>query len=272
MIEYKISFAGAGKVAGVLCLELYRSGHHIQQIVSEGEKSARELAGKCNARWSNDLEFPDSSEIIMVSVQDHHLAEVLKRIRCGKSTIIAHTAGSFGLEVFPERLKKTAVFYPLQTFSGGRPADLKGVPVFIESSDGHTDSIMKNLVKSIGGSAYSSDTRHREFLHIAAVFVSNFTNYILTAGKELSDQSGFPFEVLKPLIFETMERALDAGPENSQTGPAARDDKNTIEKHLDLLSFSPELKNIYAEITRSIIHHYKKYRPDEQFQGRTGKD
>jgi hypothetical protein len=64
--------------------------------------------------------------------------------------------------------------------------------------------------------------------------------------------------VLRPLIIETFSKALDIGPENSQTGPAVRNDINTIEKHLELLSFSPELHTLYSEITRSIIKYYNK--------------
>ena len=49
---------------------------------------------------------------------------------------------------------------------------------------------------------------------------------------------------------------MDSGPENSQTGPAIRHDQNTIEKHLELLSFSSELQKIYNEMTQSIIEYY----------------
>jgi len=35
-----------------------------------------------------------------------------------------------------------------------------------------------------------------------------------------------------------------------------RNDRNTIAKHLDLLSFSPDLQIVYQEVTRSIIEHY----------------
>jgi hypothetical protein len=49
---------------------------------------------------------------------------------------------------------------------------------------------------------------------------------------------------------------LDSGPENSQTGPAVRHDMNTVEKHLELLSFSPELQRIYNEMTLCIINYY----------------
>ncbi len=70
-------------------------------------------------------------------------------------------------------------------------------------------------------------------------------------------KTGLPFEVLYPLINETIMKAREIGPVKSQTGPALRLDKGTIEKHIDLLSFSPELQRIYKEVTDSIIRFYK---------------
>ena len=145
----------------------------------------------------------------------------------------------------------------MQTFSHGRDVSFSDLPFFLEASDEHSSEILKNLVDSIGGKAHFADTEHRRILHLAAVFVCNFTNHMLTEGKDISDRAGFSFEVLKPLINETISKALAIGPENSQTGPAIRNDRNTIEKHLDLLSFSPELQKLYKEITQSIIEYYK---------------
>jgi predicted short-subunit dehydrogenase-like oxidoreductase (DUF2520 family) len=263
MIQYKISFAGAGKVAGALCTELHNKGHLIQLVVSKGEKGGHTLAEKCDAVWSDNLVFQNSTEVIIVAVPDHYLKEVLDSIKCGTNTIVAHTAGSYGLEVFPERLKRRGIFYPLQTFSSDRAADFKEIPVFIESSDDHTESVLKSMAESIGCTVHYTDTDHRRLLHIAAVFVSNFTNHLFTAGKMVASKAGFSFEVLEPLIYETVKKALELGPENSQTGPAIRYDLNTIEKHLDLLSFSPELKDIYNEMTKAIIQYYKKSLHDE---------
>ena len=44
---------------------------------------------------------------------------------------------------------------------------------------------------------------------------------------------------------------MDIGPENSQTGPAIRQDKKTINKHLEMLS-DQNLKNLYLNLTSSI--------------------
>ena len=114
MAQYNLSFAGAGRVAGALCLELYRSGFKILQVVSESESDGKPLANSCKASWSSELIYSDQNDIIIVAVPDHRLNEVLDHIKCTDNTIIAHTAGSLGLEVFPAHIKNAGVFYPLQ--------------------------------------------------------------------------------------------------------------------------------------------------------------
>jgi predicted short-subunit dehydrogenase-like oxidoreductase (DUF2520 family) len=252
-----ISFAGAGRVGNALCRELFRVGFRIDLVVSETESNGRFLADSCRASWSSDLSFPDSTDIIIVAVPDHRLKSVLEAVRCRTDTLVAHTAGSFGLDIFSEQANPKGIFYPLQTFSHGRNVSFKDLPILLEATDNKSSLILKNLVDSIGGKWHFVDTEHRRILHLAAVFVCNFTNHMLTEGKDIAGRAGFSFEVLKPLINETISKAITIGPENSQTGPAVRNDKNTIEKHLDLLSFSPELQSLYNEVTQSIIKYYK---------------
>ena len=258
MIQNNISFAGAGRVAGALCREMYNAGFNIELIVSESEINGCSLADSCEALWSPHLIFPDSTHVIIVAVPDNRLKSVLHRIRCRPETLVAHTAGSIGTDVFPEQIKRKGIFYPLQTFSKERKVNFKDLPFLLESSDIQSSALLENLAESIGGKVHFVDTEHRRMLHLAAVFVCNFTNHILTAGKEVTLRAGFPFEMLKPLINETISKAMDIGPENSQTGPAVRNDQNTIEKHLELLSFSPELKRMYSEMTLAIIEFHKK--------------
>lgn len=258
MYQNNISFAGAGRVAGALCKELFHAGFRIDMVASETETNGKSLAESCNARWSSDLHFPESTKVIIVAVPDHVLKSVLFTIKCAPGTLVVHTAGSLGLDIFPESLKQKGVFYPLQTFSKNRKLSFLDLPFLLECSDDESFEILKTLAESIGGSVHSIDSDQRTLLHLAAVFVCNFTNHMLTEGKEVTLRAGLPFELLYPLIKETISKAIETGPENSQTGPAVRNDKNTIEKHLELLSFSGEMKRIYSEMTKSIIDYYNK--------------
>jgi predicted short-subunit dehydrogenase-like oxidoreductase (DUF2520 family) len=259
MHQYNISFAGAGRVAGVLCEELFHAGFTIDLIVSETEASCKSLSRLCKAAWSKVPRFPDSTNVIVVAVPDHKLKIVLEGIHCHKDTLVVHTAGSIGLDIFPSHIQQKGIFYPLQTFSKNRKVDFRGLPFLLEASDIGSAEILKFLAEAIHGKIYLVNTQQRRMLHLAAVFVSNFTNHMLTTGREVALRTGFPFEILAPLINETISKALDSGPENSQTGPAVRHDFNTIEKHMELLSYSPELQGIYREMTKSIIEYYKNH-------------
>ena len=253
-----MSFIGAGRVAGILCRAFFHAGFKIDMIVSEWGASGRSLADFCNAVWSDKPVFSDSTEVIIVAVPDKRLKTVLGKIKCSNKTIVAHTAGSVGLDVFPDSLERRGVFYPLQTFSHDRKISFSELPVFIEASDSISLAVLAEIADSLGARRYFADTEHRRMLHLAAVFVCNFVNHMLTEGRDLALKAGFSFEELKPLISETFMKALEAGPENSQTGPAIRNDNNTIEKHLELLSFDPDLQRIYGEISGSIFNYHNK--------------
>jgi len=261
--EYKISFIGAGKVAGTLCRYFHLSGFTICRIVSRSEDEGPALAASCDAKWSSVCKFTDSEDIIITAVSDDSLSEVLDTVICSDGTIVVHTAGSYGLDIFPIRLRHKGVFYPLQTFSANRQMNFENLPFFLEASDSMALSVMTDLARLAGGRVFNTGTEERRMIHLAAVFVCNFTNHMFTLGKDIAVSAGVTFDVLEPLVIETVSKAFELGPEKSQTGPAYRFDKGTIKRHIDLLSFSPEMQNIYRELTRSIINYYKREGNDQ---------
>jgi predicted short-subunit dehydrogenase-like oxidoreductase (DUF2520 family) len=257
MVRYNISFAGAGRVAGNLCREMHNAGFNILRIVSEDRSNGEPLARMYGAVWSSRLSFEKGNDVIIVAVPDHRLTEVLNQLESPPGCIVAHTAGSYGLEVFPDRVAFPAVFYPLQTFSKERNVSFIDLPVLLESKDKVKGEVLMEIAKAIGAKASFTALEQRRLIHISAVFVCNFTNFMLTEGKTISEKAGLSFDLLVPLIRETIEKAIENTPEASQTGPAVRNDLNTIEKHSDLLSFSPKLQELYKVVTRSIMEYYK---------------
>lgn len=258
MTKYNLSFAGAGNVAGALCHAMHRAGHNIIRIVSISSGYAKSLASDCMAEWSEKTVFDNQSDVIIVAVPDNSLRDVLSEIRCDRNTLVVHTAGSYGLDIFPDHIRYRGVFYPLQTFSKGRETDFKGLPFLLEASDEGSFRILEELTLSLDSEIHRVDVERRKRVHLAAVFICNFTNHMLTAGKEISGVADIPFDWFEPLIRETVSKAVANGPEVSQTGPAIRNDRNTIEKHLELLSSSPHFKKLYYEVTESIINYHKK--------------
>ena len=171
--------------------------------------------------------------------------------------MILHTAGSFGLEVFAACSRiSCGVLYPFQSFSPGRETDISRVPFLIEGSDNKVLEVTEALAKTLSPDVYSVNTEKRKLVHLAGVFVNNFVNHFYSIGEELVNRAGLPADILGPLAEETREKALLLGAEEAQTGPAFRNDINTIEKHLELLSFSTDLSDIYSLISDSIIKKF----------------
>lgn len=258
MKKHTISFAGAGRLAGILCTELFRRGHRIDLIVSPTQKHGPALAHSCNTEWSTELTFPSTTELIIVSVPDSKIEEVLSEIRCDKNTVVVHTSGSTGIDVFPSKTQKFGVFYPLQTFSPGRTPSFTELPVFIEASSGEVSDMLNETALSLGAKPCYCETEKRRILHMAAVFANNFSNHMLTLADDIAGKAGYSFSELKPLVTETFAKALENGPASSQTGPAVRNDKNTIRKHMELLSFDHDLEKIYDNVSGSIIKYHNK--------------
>jgi len=103
---------------------------------------------------------------------------------------------------------------------------------------------------------HDADDSQRLKLHLAAVMVSNFTNFLYTLGEDYCTRQQIPFKALVPLIEEVAARTALYSPATMQTGPAVRGDMATIEKHLALLSEYPLQKQVYQQLTNSIMSFY----------------
>ena len=70
------------------------------------------------------------------------------------------------------------------------------------------------------------------------------------------DNNHLDFEMLKPLIVETINKSLALGPQQAQTGPARRGDLEVLDKHLKALETHKSYADIYKLITQSILDTY----------------
>lgn len=199
-----------------------------------------------------------SSEIIdadvyIIAVSDDAIEEVSK-IVLNKEGIIAHTSGSVPMNVIQH--SNSGVFYPLQTFTKGKKVDFSKIPICIEARhDNHLEKL-KTFAQNVSTAVYEISSEQREKLHIAAVFANNFSNHLFKLAEELCQSEDLPFEILKPLIYETTHKLKHLSPKAAQTGPARRNDIQTMQKHLDGLE-NPVHKKIYQLLSESIKSNHE---------------
>jgi predicted short-subunit dehydrogenase-like oxidoreductase (DUF2520 family) len=195
---------------------------------------------------SRKLDVIPQADVTIIAVSDDAISEVSSKI---KNSFVVHTSGSVSLNDLKNESKK-GVFYMLQTFSKDKKVDFSEVPFCLEAEDDNDYQLLETLAKSIGKNIYPINSEQRKTLHVAAVFVNNFTNHLYKIGNDICKENNVPFEVLQPLIKETALKIEELSPKKAQTGPAIRNDKKTIKNHLNLLDKNQQ--KIYKTLTKSI--------------------
>ena len=243
-------------MASHLSSALLNAGYKIIQVYSRTSVAARDLAYKLNAAWTDQVsEITDQGDLYILAVSDSALPQMVEQIKID-SQMMVHTSGSIGIDVFSGKVKNYGVFYPLQTFSKSRAVDFNGIPVIIEGNSEKSEKILSDLGHQISGRVVKLNSADRQYLHLAAVFACNFTNHLYHLAFLILDKNKLPFDLMIPLINETAGKIRTAHPDEGQTGPAIRNDQIVIKKHLDLLSFSPGIRELYDLMSRSISSHY----------------
>lgn len=197
------------------------------------------------------LEIDTNADLTIIAVSDDAIESVVKSLPPLKG-IIVHTAGSVGLDILASRSEKIGVFYPLQTFTKGKPINYSDIPYLLEVADDAYFEELYQFAALIGKDIRQVSSKQRKALHIAAVFACNFTNHMYVLADELLNRNSLDISLIKPLIKETFSKLEVLSPSQAQTGPAVRGDQRIMNSHLEALNDDRELAEIYRLLSNSI--------------------
>jgi len=250
----KVVVIGSGNVAHHLIQAFAKSKKiDVTQVFSRQKKTVIPLFDSIKITDNfNDLVKAD---LYVIAVSDDAIAKVSAQLPF-ENRLVVHTSGSVSLDALDKKNRKGS-FYPLQTFSKKAEVDFSQIPIFLESENETDFELLEKVAEVISNKVYKINSEQRKALHVSAVFVNNFVNHLYQIGNEICVENKVPFEVLKPLILETANKVMRLSPKEAQTGPAIRNDKQTIASHLDFL-LDENQKNIYKTLTQSIQNNGKK--------------
>jgi predicted short-subunit dehydrogenase-like oxidoreductase (DUF2520 family) len=253
----KIVLIGSGNTATVLGTLLKEKGHAIVQVMSRQSLHASKLAEELGCQYTDRLEDIDrEAECYLMAVSDTALVELATELSL-PGRLVLHTAGSVSKDVLLPVSEHSGIFYPLQSLR----RDLLPYPQIPVLIDAHKEEDLPRilqLARSISHQVEKADDETRMKLHLAAILVNNFSNHLYTLAADLCRKEGLNFSMLLPLIRETAERAGRIAPSQAQTGPAIRGDKETMEKHLELLGNYPDIQAIYRLFSDEISEFYRR--------------
>lgn len=254
----KVVIIGSGNVAQhlIVAFQNFQSlGTEIElvQVYSRQVGSVSHLMDSENI--TNDLNTLAEADVYIIAVSDDSIAKISSKLPF-KNRLVVHTSGSVALNALDENNRK-GVFYPLQSFTKNKEIDFKTIPICLESENATDYQLLDKVAKTITEKVFAINSEQRKAIHVAAVFVNNFTNHLYQIAQEICQENQVPFEILKPLITETATKIMILSPEEAQTGPAKRNDTVTIKAHEVFLSKENHL-NIYKTLTQSIQENGKK--------------
>jgi predicted short-subunit dehydrogenase-like oxidoreductase (DUF2520 family) len=248
--SFKICIIGSGNVAHFMGKKLLHSQHQVVQIISPNIEHARKLAEVLNCDYADIItNINPIVDVVILAINDDAIKKIAPNDLL-KTKIVIHTAGSVSLEDIQHLSPRTACIWPVYSISKNNLPSSDKIPLAVNFSINEIKDPLMNLAQSMSSNVFLLNDEQKMIAHVSAVFANNFSNHLFAIAEKLLDKQHIPFDILMPLIKNTVEKLNTHSPADNQTGPAIRKDEKTIQKHVNLLTDSDKI--IYEMLTKSI--------------------
>ena len=258
-MSFRIAIIGTGNVAWHLSQALENAGHTVEVVFGRDIQKATHLSSSLYlAEATNKADLSSFRiDVAIICVTDDAIEEVAQALVLPSETVLCHSSGNQPLSVLGyAQTENLGVFYPLQTFTKGKQVSFEDIPICIEAEGDRSLEMLRSLGKSISKNVQELNSKQRSIIHLSAVFACNFSNHMLAISNQIMKSNDIDFQLLHPLIVETLNKSLTIGPENAQTGPAKRGDLATLDKQYNALSNDAEVAELYQMISQHILDTY----------------
>jgi predicted short-subunit dehydrogenase-like oxidoreductase (DUF2520 family) len=153
---------------------------------------------------------------------------VATRIRPVASTVVIHLSGSLGLNVLGPHPRRGSLhpLMPLPDAAVGAGRLRSGITFAVAG-----DPLCREVAATLGGRPVEVDDGDRTSYHAAAAIAANHLVALVGQVERVAGSAGIPLDAFAGLMHAALDDALALGPRRALTGPAARGDWDTVERH-----------------------------------------
>jgi predicted short-subunit dehydrogenase-like oxidoreductase (DUF2520 family) len=258
---YKFSIIGLGKVGTAIGYLLKKAGHKIVAISDKSTKSltnARRYTG--GKTYLSPLQSIANADCILITTPDDFILPVCEDIAHSKAIagkFVFHMSGAGSLDLL-QPAKKAGAFiasiHPVQSFSSIDNA-IQCIPgsVFGITAEKKAEKQAKQIVVDLGGVPFFISARQKPLYHAAACLASNYLVTLLYAAESIYQSVGInktnATRAYLPLVHGTLKNIEKSGSIQALTGPIARGDSGTVQKHIDAIKKTcPQFLPLYSAL------------------------
>jgi hypothetical protein len=248
----KFAVIGCGNVAWHYSKMWMQAGH---ECLFGFSRNAEHFNSNMSDLGIGYLPYSDWSvkpDVVLVAVPDDQIIEVARSIDPNITIIVP--SGSFDMSSVENPHK--IVIWGIYSFLHGRELDYRKIPFCVESSSEKSKEQLQKLMAPWQSQLYLTNSSQRTTAHLAAVMTNNFTTALYQIAFEILEKEQLPSELLIATIQQLAEKLSTEHPKNLQTGPAKRNDLNTINKHMNLLNDEPNQHEVYRVLSNIILTKY----------------
>ncbi len=260
----RIGFIGAGAAASALASAFIGAGLPVGAIASRRQERAAALAAKLPGAFAvtDPQAVVNRADLVFLAVPDDAIAAVCEHLQWRPGTNAVHCSGALSIDVLAAARDAgagTGSCHPLQTLTGadGDAGRLDGCVFGIEA-DEPLRSTLQEIVRRIGGEPLVLEAGDKPLYHAAAVLISNYVVTLAAVAADLWSTFGYDrasaLQSLLPLLRGTVDNLDERGLPGALTGPIARGDAVTVQRHMNALAaHRPETAALYRNLGRTTI-------------------
>jgi predicted short-subunit dehydrogenase-like oxidoreductase (DUF2520 family) len=252
---------GAGMVGTAIGYLLKKAGYEIVAIADKSAAALRRAQSYTGGKaCRKPQEVLREADCILITTPDDIILSVCKDIARSpliKGKYIFHMSGAGGLDLLdPARKAGAAVasIHPLQSFSSIDNA-IQNIPssYFGITADAKAKTQAETIVLALGGKPIYISSQQKSLYHAAACVASNYLVSLLNVVESIYQSIGINENDAKkaylPLIYGSLKNIELSGSVQALTGPIARGDSGTIQKHVDAINANlPQYASLYSSL------------------------
>lgn len=250
--------AGSGNMAHFLLRSFQRSDLRVSGIYARNAKTGKSLASEFQTEFIPEIEsIPDEQHsALFLCVPDRVIETVAASLPGRTNQLLVHSSGNTPISVLATHTAGYGCIWPLASVNKDNLREQSGIPVCVEGSDENASEKLLALARRLSGSVYPMSGTQRSLMHLSAVLTQNFANHLFALAEQLCAANNLDAQLLQPMMREWVAQLAMQKAFELQTGPARRNDENTLFAHRKLLAEQPALLEVYDTLTASIRKMY----------------